>query len=316
MSSDVSTLPKSMVHPRRGGLTRASTKGASVERAQGRIGLVFVSLYTLFLLAFGVLPSLYAIFLAFTKRGAFVGVDNFVKVFKDFRFLPAVEHVGLYLLVWLVSLVVVVVLLAVIVHTIGIRWLSTGMRFIYYVPGALAGASSVMLWLFVLDPTVSPVAFLLHGLGLNSFVETVQADRLPVTLAVIAFWTGAGGWVLVMYGALNNISRDVIEAARVDGAGPIRTAWFIQIPLLRKWISYMVILSFAGGTQLFVEPRVLSQASRGVVSQDYSLNQLAFLYAFKQSDFNGSAAISLVLLVVSLVLSIYFVFRGGLFERA
>jgi multiple sugar transport system permease protein len=173
-----------------------------------------------------------------------------------------------------------------------------------------------MLWLFVLDPTVSPVAFLLHALGFNSLVETVQADRLPLTLAVIAFWTGAGGWIVVMYGALNNISRDLIEAARVDGAGPVRIAWSIQIPLMRKWIAYMVILSFAGGTQLFVEPRVLSQASRGVVSQDYSLNQLAFLYAFKQNDFNGSAAISLVLLVVALALSIYFVFKGGLFERA
>ena len=280
------------------------------------MGLAFISLYTVFLVLFGLLPSAYAIYLAFTKRNAFVGVANFVKVFKDYRFLPAVEHVGLYLVVWLVSLIILVVVLAIIVHAIGVKWLSTGVRFLYYIPGALAGASSVMLWLFVLDPTVSPVSFLLHGLGFNSFVETVQADHLPVTLAIIAFWTGAGGWIIVMYGALNNISRDVIEAARVDGAGPIRTAWFIQIPLLRKWIAYMVVLSFAGGTQLFVEPRVLSQASRGVVSQDYSLNQLAFLYAFKQSDFNGSAAISLVLLVVALVLSVIFVFRGGLFERA
>lgn len=278
--------------------------------------MAFVSLYTLFLLAFGLLPTLYAVYLAFTKKGAFVGLDNFLKVFKDYRFLPAVGHVGLYIAVWLAALVVLVVLLALIVHTIGLRWLSTSTRFIYYIPGALAGASSVMLWLFVLDPTVSPVAVLLRGIGLTSFVETMQADRLPIVLAVIAFWTGAGGWIVVMYGALNNISRDVIEAARVDGAGPVRTAWFIQIPLLRKWIAYMVILSFAGGTQLFVEPRVLAQASRGVVSQDYSLNQLAFLYAFKQSDFNGSAAISLVLLVVALVLSAIFVFRGGLFERA
>ena len=68
-----------------------------------------------------------------------------------------------------------------------------------------------------------------------------------------------------MYGALNNISHDLIEAARVDGAGAVQTAWSIQIPLMRKWIAYMVILSFAGGTQLFVEPRVLSQASQGVV---------------------------------------------------
>lgn len=285
-------------------------------RAQGRIGLAFVGPYTLFLLAFGVLPSLYAVYLAFTKRGAFVGFDNFVKIFKDYRFLPAVEHVGLYLAIWLVSLVVLVVVLALVVHAIGTRWISSGFRFLFYIPGALAGASSVVLWLFVLDPTVSPVAFVLQGFGLESFVSAVQADRLPIVLAVIAFWTGAGGWIVVMYGALNNISRDVLEAARVDGAGPIRTAWSIQIPLLRKWIAYMVILSFAGGTQLFVEPRVLSQASRGVVSQDYSLNQLAFLYAFKQNDFNGSAAISLVLLVVALALSIYFVFRGGLFERA
>ena len=288
----------------------------SVERAQGRMGVAFVSLYTLFLIAFGVLPALYAIYLAFTKKGAFVGVDNFIKVFKDYRFWPAVEHVGVFLVVWLICLVIFVVLLALVVHSIGIRWLSTGMRFVYYIPGALAGASSVMLWLFVLDPTVSPVSFVLHGLGLNTFVDAVQVDRLPFVLAVIAFWTGAGGWIVVMYGALNNIPKEVIEAARVDGAGAIRIAWSIQIPLMRKWIAYMVILSFAGGTQLFVEPRVLSQASRGVVTQDYSLNQLAFLYAFKQSDFNGSAAISLVLLVVALALSIYFVFKGGLFERA
>lgn len=307
-------LDQTAARPLRGGQLAKSRNG-SVERAQGRIGLVFVSLYTLLLVVFGVLPSLYAIYLAFTKRGAFAGFDNFIRVFKDYRFLPAVEHVGLFLVVWLVSLVVLVVLLALIVHSIGVRWLSTSMRFLYYIPGALAGASSVMLWLFVLDPTVSPVAFVLHGLGLNSLVGAVQADRLPFVLAVIAFWTGAGGWIVVMYGALNNISKDLIEAARVDGAGPIRTAWSIQIPLMRKWIAYMVILSFAGGTQLFVEPRVLSQASRGVVSQDYSLNQLAFLYAFKQSDFNGSAAISLVLLIVSLGLSIFFVFKGGLFER-
>ncbi|HEY0853449.1 MAG TPA: sugar ABC transporter permease [Devosia sp.] len=295
---------------------RRTKRNGSVERAQGRIGLAFAGPYTLFLVAFGILPMLYAIYLAFTKKGAFVGVDNFLKVFKDYRFLPAVEHVSVFIAVWLVMLVILVVALALLVHSIGIRWLSGSMRFIYYIPGALAGASSVMLWLFVLDPTVSPVSFVLGAFGIQNFVGAVQLDRLPIVLAIIAFWTGAGGWIVIMYGALNNIPKDVIEAARVDGAGPIRTAWSIQIPLMRKWIAYMVIMSFAGGTQLFVEPRVLAQASRGVVGQDYSLNQLAFLYAFKQNDFNGSAAISLTLLVVALVLSIVFVFKGGLFERA
>jgi multiple sugar transport system permease protein len=84
---------------------------------------------------------------------------------------------------------------------------------------------------------------------------------------------------------------------------------------MRKWISYMGIMTLAAGTQLFVEPRVLSQASKGVVPADYSLNQLAYLYAFRQNDFSGSAAISLILLAVALGLAAFFVFRGGLFER-
>jgi len=279
------------------------------------MGYAFSSGYGILLLAFGVLPTLYAIFLAFTKQGAFVGFDNFAKVFGDYRFFPAVQHVAIYLVVYLVCLTLFVVLLALVVHAIKVRWISTSIRFLYYIPGALAGASSVLLWLFLLDPSVSPVAFLLKAMGLESFVQTVSVDNLPVIFTVIAFWTGAGGWIVIMYGALNNISNDVMEAARIDGAGPINTARYIQIPTLRKWISYMGIMSLAAGTQLFVEPRVLSQASKGVVPPDYSLNQLAYLFAFRQGDFNGSAAISLILLVVAVGLAAFFVFRGGLFER-
>jgi len=279
------------------------------------MGYAFSSGYGILLLAFGVFPTLYAIFLAFTKNGAFVGFDNFAKVFGDYRFFPAVQHVAVYLVVWLVSLILLVVLLALIVHAVRSRWLSTGVRFLYYIPGALAGASSVMLWLFVLDPSVSPVSAVLRAMGLTSFVQTVSIDNLPVIFTVIAFWTGAGGWIVIMYGALNNISTDVMEAARIDGAGAVKTAWHIQIPMLRKWISYMGVMSLAAGTQLFVEPRVLSQASKGVVPPDYSLNQLAYLFAFRQNDFNGSAAISLILLVVAVGLAAFFVFRGGLFDR-
>jgi multiple sugar transport system permease protein len=279
------------------------------------MGMFFSSGYTLLLVFFGLVPTLYALYLAFTRDGAFAGIDNFARIFSDYRFWPAVANVGIYLAAWLISLVILVVVLALIVHAITLRWLSMSVRFLYYIPGALAGASSVMLWLFMLDPTVSPVAGLLRALGNESFVQTVSADQLPIVLAIIAFWTGAGGWIVILYGALNNISHEVMEAARIDGAGPVQTAVQIQIPLLQKWISYMVIMSLAAGTQLFVEPRVLAQASKGVVPQDWSLNQLAFLYAFRQNDFHGSAAISLVLLAFALGLSIFFVFRGGLFER-
>jgi len=275
----------------------------------------FVAPYVVLTVAFGILPALYAFYLAFTdENGGFAGGANFAKVLGDFRFLPAVGHVAFYLVIWLVALVVLVTLLALVVHAIRVRWLSSTLRLVFYLPGALAGASSVLLWLFVLDPTASPVGGLLRFFGLTSFVQVISPGNLPPIFAVIAFWTGAGGWIVIMYGALNNISADVIEAARIDGAGTAQIAWRIQLPLLRKWISYMGIMSLAAGTQLFVEPQLLSQASNAVVPNDYSLNQLAYQYAFGQNDFNGSAAISLLLLLIAIVLSAVFVTRGGLFE--
>ena len=280
-----------------------------------RAGHGFVAPYVVLLVAFGVVPTGYAVYFAFTDAGdAFVGLSNFLAAADDFRFVAAVGHVALYLVFWLAALVVFVVGLALLLHRVTARSVSRTLRFLYYVPGALAGAASVLVWLFMLDPAVSPVAFLLRAFGFDTFGQVVAPEHLPVLFTVVAFWTGAGGWIVVMYGALNNISPDLIEAARIDGAGGWRTARHIQIPLLRKWIVYMVILAFAGGTQLFVEPQLLSQASVGVAGRDYSLNQLSYDFAFQNNNVNMAAAVSVELLVVGVVVAGLFVARSRFFD--
>src|SRR3954462_263330 len=285
-------------------------------REQAFAGYALSSGYVVLLLAFGILPMAYALYLSFTKRGQFVGLDNYVKVFGDFRFFPAVQHVAVFLAIWVVTLTVLVLLLALIVHGARTRWLSSTARFLFFIPGAFAGAASVMLWLFLLDPSVSPVAFVLKWFGYTNFVQAIDLNNLPLIFTVVAFWTGAGGWIIIMYGALNNISNEIMEAARCDGASAIKTAWYIQLPLIRKWIAYMVVISVAVGTQLFAEPKILAQASRNQIPKHYSLNQLAYVPAFgPQADFNSSAAISMMLLVVAAGLAAFFVFRGGLFDR-
>jgi len=267
------------------------------------------------LVAFGVVPAVYAVYFAFTDDGGrFVWLANFLAAADDFRFVAAVGHVALYLVFWLVTLVVLVVGLALLLHRVTARPVSRALRFLYYVPGALAGAASVLVWLFMLDPAVSPVAFLLRAFGFDTFGQVVAPEHLPVLFTLVAFWTGAGGWIVVMYGALNNIPADLIEAARIDGAGAWQTARRVQIPLLRKWIVYMVILAFAGGTQLFVEPQLLSQASVGVAGRDYSLNQLSYDFAFQNNNVNMAAAVSVELLLVGLVAAGLFVTRSRFFD--
>ena len=278
-------------------------------------GLPFVLPYLPFLIVFGIAPTIYALELAFTNAGGgWVGFHNFVRTYNDFRFLPAFKHILLYTVVWLGALMVFVVGLALLLHGRANRVSST-YRFLFYIPGALAGAAAVVIWLFMLDPTVSPGAFLLRDLlGARIFAQSIAPGNLPYMFAMIAFWTGAGGWIVVMYGALNTIPPDLEEAARIDGAGPFTIAFRLKLPLIRKWIAYMMILSFATGTQLFVEPEIVQHASFGLVSDTWSPNQLAYQLAFRYADFNAAAAIAVDLLVIGLIGAVVIVTRSGLFR--
>jgi multiple sugar transport system permease protein len=278
-------------------------------------GLPFVLPYLPFLVVFGIAPTVYALDLAFTDvGGGWVGFHNFVRTYEDFRFVPAFKHVFLYTGIWLAALVVLVVGLALLLHGRASR-VSGAFRFLFYIPGALAGAAAVLVWLFMLDPTVSPGSFLLrHVLGASIFAQSIAPGNLPFIFAMIAFWTGAGGWIVVMYGALNTIPQDLEEAARIDGAGPVTIALRLKLPLIRKWVAYMVILSFATGTQLFVEPEIVQHASFGLVPDTWSANQLAYQLAFRYADFNAAAAIAVDLLVIGLVGAVVIVTRSGLFR--
>ena len=237
-----------------------------------------------------------------------------MRTYKDYRFGEAFKHILVYTTIWLGLLVVFVVGLALLLHGRASRTSAT-FRFLFYIPGALAGAAAVLVWLFMLDPSVSPGSFLLHDvLGADIFAQSIAPGNLPYIFAMIAFWTGAGGWIVVMYGALNTIPHDLEEAARIDGAGPIAIALRLKLPLIRKWIAYMVILSFATGTQLFVEPQLVTQASLGLVPDTWSSNQLAYQLAFRYADFNGAAAIAVDLLAIGLIGAVLIVTRTGLFR--
>jgi multiple sugar transport system permease protein len=296
----------------------ASANGTArrpARRRAGRAGYLFVAGYTILLIAFGVFPTGYSVYLAVTNaNGQFTGLGQFTKVFQDFRFGPAFANIAVYLVMWLLLVVVLTVVVAVILRSRVGSGVSAVLRFLFYIPGALAGVASVLVWLFMLDPAVSPAAGLLRALGLGNFDQVLAPGNLPVILVLIAFWTGAGGWIVVMYGALNNIPDEILEAARIDGAGPWQIAWRIQIPMISKWIVYMAILAFAAGTQLFVEPQLLQTASLNRVSPTWSPNELAYVFAFQNGDFNGAAAISIVLLAIGLLCAGLLVTRSRLFK--
>jgi multiple sugar transport system permease protein len=277
-------------------------------------GYFFVALYVGLLLLLGIAPAAYAIYLSLAANSGGGIASAFHTAFTDYRFWPAFGHILIFMALWLVSQTLLVVGLVLMMHNMAQR-VGAVFRFLFYIPGALAGAASVIVWLFMLDPTASPFAFVLHWLGYAVFDNTIQPGNLPTIFALMAFWTGAGGWIVVMYGALNNIPHELIEAAQIDGSNAFQTAVRIKLPLIRKWVVYMLLLSFAGGTQLFVEPTVLGGASLGIgITKYWSPNQLGWFVASQYNQYNEAAAISVMLLVLGLLVAALLVWRGRLFE--
>ena len=309
--SSATVVPGERASTRRGRRT-GGRRGSQPAGGSRTAGYAFVGLYVVLLLALGIAPTVYAIALALSTPGG-LGFAHFVNTFNFFEFAPAFEHIFEFEGIWLAGQTILVVTLALMVHTLA-RRVSSAFRFVFYLPGAMAGAASVVVWLFMLDPNTSPWAFVLHGLHYRLLANTAAPGNLPVIFAITAFFTGAGGWIVIMYGALNNIPQDLIEAAEIDGSNAFQTALRIKLPLIRKWIVYMLVLSFAAGSQLFVEPQILGVATVGEVSPQWSPNQLAYYLAFQQDRFNDAAAISVDLLVIGLLVAVVLVWRGKLFE--
>src|SRR5262249_17759713 len=141
---------------------------------------LFALPYTLFLLAFGIGPALYAVIISFcdtsTVNLRFNGLTNYELVLTDLRFLPPLTTLLNYLVIWLPATLLGVVTLALVLHAHMGRF-STTMRMIYYIPSAITGSAAVLMWLFMLDPLVSPFGFLLNALGMQSLTDTIAPQR-------------------------------------------------------------------------------------------------------------------------------------------
>jgi multiple sugar transport system permease protein len=277
-------------------------------------GWSFSGLYVAFLIAFGVVPAVWAIAESLRPMMApgQITLSNYGSVLTDFRFLPALLNVLMFMLIWIPVMLGGTLLLALLLHHRASR-ASGALRLVYFLPGAVTGSAAVMLWYFMLSPQLSPWRQMLQALGFKTESDIFTNSSLAFVFAVVAFATGVGGWIVIMFGALQSVPSEIMEAAVIDGAGAFRSAISIKLPLIGKYIVYMLILSFAAALQVFVEPSLFFSITN-VGSPWWSLNQLSYAIAFQQGDFGRSAAVSVVLLVFSLIAATVLIFRTNFFQ--
>lgn len=284
----------------------------------GRInGMLMFLPYLVLLVMFAIVPIVMAASVSMEKSmtnpdGLF---GNYLFVLQDFRFLPAVINVSLFLLIYLPAMLIVVAGLSLLLDSIQSRY-TVPLRLAYLVPAGITGSVAILVWYFMLEPTYSPFAAIFAEFGWTQGTDIFNASNLIYIFALMTFFTGAGNWIVIQYGSLQSIPDDVLEAARIDGANAFQIAFQIKLPLIRKYLIYMLILVMAAGLQIFVEPYLISSSVYPGIAKDWSLNQLGYTLAFLGSNLGAATALSLMLLLVMVVLALIVIFRTDFFDEA
>jgi multiple sugar transport system permease protein len=263
--------------------------------------------YLLFLLVFGVGPVVGAAWFSLGGGSKHLGTGAYSRVFGSTYLLPAVKDVAEFLLLFLPALLAFTTVVALVAHSRADR-VAKAARFAYYLPGVVVGAPLVLLWLFMLDPSLSPFRPILSAFGMETTGQVLASNHLPFIFAIMSLFTAAGGWVIVLHGALQAIDADVEEAAALDGCNAWQLALYIKVPVIRRYLAFIGVISFAGATQLVAEPNIIGQAIPGTVSTTWSLNQLGYYYAFVIDNFSDASVVALLLLAVGVLAAIVLVY--------
>lgn len=236
--------------------TQLEMKKARLRR-ETRTALAYLVPAFLFILVFMVYPLIYSGVLSFFQwtgvaAKKFVGFDNFIRLFTDEYFYRALTNNVKVA----VAAVVFQVFAGLIIAYVLVRFLgriSKMYMFIFLVPMVVSEICIGLLWGFVYNPYFGLINAFLRTIGLDSLAMGWLGDAVTAFPAVINTmnFTYLGLYILLFVNAIQSMSEEVFDAAKIDGAGGIRTFFNIVIPMLRESISSTVLLALISSFKTF-----------------------------------------------------------------
>src|SRR5215218_5064076 len=220
----------------------------SLER-HGLAGIAFTLPFVVLFLAVFVAPLLYALYLSLFREqllggSAFVGLDNYAEGLKDEAFLSGVGRVGRFLLVQVPVMLVLALIFALIIDSGRVRFAKL-FRLAIFVTYAVPTVIAALMWGFLYGRDFGPIADVAgrRGLGAPNFLGE---GAILWSIANVPPWTFTGYNMIVFLTALRAVPNELYEAAAVDGAGALRTALYVKLPLLRPAALVCTIFSVIG----------------------------------------------------------------------
>jgi multiple sugar transport system permease protein len=292
--------------------TKLNRKSGKSQFAQREVkwGLLFLSPWIIGFLAFTLLPMVASLIFSFTNfnpihpdETRFIGLANYQLLISDPQLINAISVTLRFALISVPLSIILPLLLAVLVNAKNLRF-KNFFRTLFYMPYMIPVVAGVMVWGGILNSESG---------WLNVFINNVfgiQGPRwfqdetwvLPA-LTIMGFW-GVGNTMMIMLAGLQNVPTELYEAAKVDGAGPVRSFFAITIPMISPVIFYNLVLSLIGSFQYFTQAYVISNGRGDPNGATMFYNLYLYKTAFSFMDMGYGATLAWAMFVVVLLLTV------------
>lgn len=257
-------------------------------------------------LVFFVVPVGYMVYMSFQNwpllgQHRFVGLQNYSEALHDPRFLHPVRFTLLYTVLIVPALLVAGLGLASLVRA---KRTGSGMfRTLFFLPVVVGFAAAGYLWLWFVNPRVGPLPQILRDLGFGSFQSPWLGSAAGALLVVclMVLWKFSGFTMLLFMTGMQAIPEEILEAARVDGASRLRLFRSVTLPLLRRTVALVVILTTAGSLLAFDQFFVMTRG--GPNNETMTIVYTIYRQSFSSFRLGYGAAISVMLAAVLLAIS-------------
>lgn len=267
-------------------------------------GLWFVAPAALFFVVFNFYPLLRALFLSLTEYNLvspprFVGLENYLALLEDDRFIKAFGNTILYMAGTTIPMWILALGVALGLHQQ--RRFQGLLQTMYFLPVVLSGVSVAVAWKVLYHP---------YGL-VNSLLGPVTNEPIrwltsetwaPVAMIVLAIWQELGFYVVIFMAGLQQIPKEFYDAGRLDGAGGGQLVRHVTLPLLRPAMVLVMVVSLVHGFQTFTYQFILTGGGPSDATNVLSL----YIYssAFSYLRMGAAAAMSIVMMIVIVMLTL------------
>ncbi|MFK3676878.1 carbohydrate ABC transporter permease [Microbacterium sp. NPDC090218] len=269
--------------------------------------LVFLGPTALGIAVFYLWPTVRTLIISFTKSGPFggsewVGIENYTRLFQDPELIGALRNTAIYTVIALIGIPIAVGI-AALLNTTGLKGRSA-YRTLYFIPVVTMPAAIALVWRMIYNGDYGVLNAALGAVGIEGRSWLTDPNTALIAIAVVGIWAGLGTNIVIFLAGLQGIPDTIMEAADLDGAGPVRKFFSITIPLLSPSIFFVSVISVIGALQVFDLIYMMLGRSNPAMPNTRTVVYLFYEAGFLDNDRGYAAAVAFLLLVIILVLTV------------